>query len=107
MVVREAMAHGRAVVATAVGGIADAVVDGESGLLVEAGDEVGLRAAVVRLLEDPALRGRLGAAARERVRRESEPAIAALAAAYKQASGLVPTARVDDLHVREGRQERA
>lgn len=85
MVVREAMAHGRPVVATAVGGIADAIVDGESGLLVAAGDEPALREAIVRLLADASLRRRLGAAARERVRRESEPASSALASAYEEA----------------------
>jgi len=64
MTVREAMASGRAVVATATGGIADAVVDGETGVLVPVGDAVALRAAIVTLLDDAALRERLGAAAR-------------------------------------------
>jgi glycosyltransferase involved in cell wall biosynthesis len=63
----EAMAHGRPVVATAVGGLPDMVVDGETGLLVPPGDAPSLRAAVDRLLADPALRRRLGAAARERI----------------------------------------
>jgi glycosyltransferase involved in cell wall biosynthesis len=63
----EAMAHGRAVVATAVGGLPDMVVDGETGLLVPPGDPVALRAAIDRLLADPGLRGRLGAAARARI----------------------------------------
>ncbi len=66
VVARQAMAYGRPVVATRVGGLADAVVDGETGLLVEPGDVEGLRAALERLLGDPALRARLGAAARER-----------------------------------------
>jgi glycosyltransferase involved in cell wall biosynthesis len=65
MVAREAMAYGRPVVATAVGGLADAVADGETGLLVPAGDAVALRAALERLLADAGLRRRLGAAARE------------------------------------------
>jgi len=64
MVAREAMAAGRPVVATAVGGLADAVADGESGLLVPPGDVEALRAAVTRLLADAALRQRLGEAAR-------------------------------------------
>ena len=63
----EAMAHGRAVVATAVGGLPDMVVDGETGLLVPPGEPAALRAAVDRLLADPELRARLGAAARERI----------------------------------------
>ena len=63
---REAMAHGRAVVATAVGGLRDAVVDGETGLLVPPGDVEALRGALERLLADGELRGRLGAGARRR-----------------------------------------
>ena len=62
VVAREAMAYGRPVVATRVGGLADAIDDGVTGLLVDAD---GLRPAIERLLEDEALRGRLGSAARE------------------------------------------
>jgi len=63
----EAMAHGRAVVATSVGGLPDMVVDGETGLLVPPGDPRALRAAIDRLVAEPELRERLGAAARERI----------------------------------------
>jgi len=63
---RQAMAYGRPVVATAVGGLADAVVDGETGLLVPPNDPPALRAGLERLLGDPALRRRLGDAARRR-----------------------------------------
>ena len=63
----EAMAHGRAVVATAVGGLPDMIVDEETGLLVPPGDGRALRAAIDRLLADPALRSRLGAGARARI----------------------------------------
>jgi glycosyltransferase involved in cell wall biosynthesis len=45
VVARQAMAYGRPVVATAVGGLADAVVDGETGVLVPAGDVPALRGA--------------------------------------------------------------
>jgi glycosyltransferase involved in cell wall biosynthesis len=62
----EAMAHGRPVVASAVGGLRDLVVDGETGLVVPAGDVAALRAALERLLADGELRRRLGAAARAR-----------------------------------------
>ena len=65
----EAMAHGRPVVATAVGGLRDLVVDGETGLLVPPGDVAALRAALERLLADGELRRRLGAAARDRAAR--------------------------------------
>jgi glycosyltransferase involved in cell wall biosynthesis len=69
VVCAEAMAHGRPVVASAVGGLLDLVVDGETGLLVPLGDAAGLRAALERLLGDAELRRRLGEAARERIRR--------------------------------------
>jgi glycosyltransferase involved in cell wall biosynthesis len=70
VVCAEAMAHGRPVVATAVGGLRDLVVDGETGVLVPPGDSAALRAALERLLGDPELRRRLGAAARARARSE-------------------------------------
>jgi colanic acid/amylovoran biosynthesis glycosyltransferase len=63
----EAMAHGCAVVATTVGGLPDMVIDGETGLLVPPLDPPALRAAIDRLVADPELRQRLGAAARERI----------------------------------------
>jgi glycosyltransferase involved in cell wall biosynthesis len=67
---REAMAWGRPVVATATGGLLDAVVDGETGLLVPPGDVAALRAALGRLLAAPELRARLGAAARKKALRD-------------------------------------
>ena len=68
VVCAEAMAYGRPVVASAVGGLLDLVVDGETGLLVPPGDVDALRAALERLLGDAELRRRLGEAARERIR---------------------------------------
>ena len=65
----EAMAHARPVVASAVGGLLDLVVDGETGVFVPPRDVGALRAALERLLADPELRDRLGEAGRERVRR--------------------------------------
>jgi type III pantothenate kinase len=61
---REAMAHGRPVVASAVGGLLDAVEDGVTGLLVPPRDPAALRSALEALLADAELRRRLGAAAR-------------------------------------------
>ena len=62
---REAMAYGRPVIATAVGGLLDAVEDGVTGLLVPPRDPGALRAAIATLLSDAELRRRLGTAARE------------------------------------------
>ena len=67
-VVLEAMAHGKTVVSTPVGGIPAVIKDGETGLLVPIGDADATRAAVERALGDAQLRRRIGAAARERVR---------------------------------------
>ena len=63
----EAMAHGRPVVASAVGGLRELVADGETGLLVPPGDRAALRDAVRSLLADPERRRRMGAAGRERI----------------------------------------
>jgi glycosyltransferase involved in cell wall biosynthesis len=63
----EAMAAGLPVVASSVGGVPELVVEGETGLLVPPGDPHALAAAIERLLDDSALRRRLGAAGRTRV----------------------------------------
>jgi glycosyltransferase involved in cell wall biosynthesis len=66
VVVKEAMARGVAVVATAVTAIPE-MVDDEVGVLVPPDDASQLAAAVLRLLDDDDLRGRLGRAGRKRV----------------------------------------
>jgi glycosyltransferase involved in cell wall biosynthesis len=63
----EAMAAGLPVVASSVGGVPEAVVDGETGLLVPPGDPSSLAAALEQLLGDAELRRRLGQAGRSRV----------------------------------------
>ena len=60
----EGMAAGRAVVATAVGGVPDVVEHGKTGLLVPAEDPEALAAAVVSIAADPDRRARLGREAR-------------------------------------------
>jgi glycosyltransferase involved in cell wall biosynthesis len=83
----EGMAHGRPVVASAVGGLLDLVEDGVTGLLVPPGDTAALRAALERLLGDRELRERLGAAGRERARERLgwDATTDALAAVYRAA----------------------
>jgi glycosyltransferase involved in cell wall biosynthesis len=65
----EAMAAGLPVVSSRVGGVPELVVDGETGLLVPPGDPEALAVALGRLVADPGLRRRLGAAGRERTQR--------------------------------------
>ena len=66
-VVLEAMAHGKAVIATPVGGIPSVITDGKTGFLVPVGDAVALRETIKRVLADDDLRRRVGEAARARV----------------------------------------
>jgi glycosyltransferase involved in cell wall biosynthesis len=70
LVCLEAMAIGRAVVASRVDGIPDAVVDGQTGLLVPRDDPEKLAEALTVLLSDPARCARFGARAREVVQRD-------------------------------------
>lgn len=67
MAMLEAMAHGKAIVVTPVGGIPEAVQHGQQGLLVQPGAVDDLAQALVSLVDDAALRARLGDAARARV----------------------------------------
>jgi glycosyltransferase involved in cell wall biosynthesis len=68
MVAVEAMACGRPVIASAVGGLRDILVDGDSGIFVRPGDADQLRDAILTLLADPQLRENLGQAGRQRSR---------------------------------------
>jgi len=68
LAVLEAMAAGVPVVAFALGGVPEAVIDGETGFLVAPEDVDGVARALDELVEDPALRGRLGFAAARRAR---------------------------------------
>jgi glycosyltransferase involved in cell wall biosynthesis len=88
MVAREAMAYGRPVVASEVGGLVDAVEDGVTGLLVPARDVEAIRSAVARLLSDAGLRIRMGEAARARADRSWSAAAAAQALATVYAEAL-------------------
>ncbi len=73
-VVMEAMCYGLPVVATRVDGVPEMVADGETGFLVEPEDVDGFAKATASLLRDADLRGRMGAAGRERASRVFAPA---------------------------------
>jgi glycosyltransferase involved in cell wall biosynthesis len=75
MVVIEAMAAGRAVIASRIGGIPEIVRDGETGLLVPPADPVALRRAIEKLVTNPELAPRLGRAALASVESFTAPAV--------------------------------
>jgi glycosyltransferase involved in cell wall biosynthesis len=64
----EAMACGKPVIASAIGGLPDVVADGVSGLLVEPGNVRALQEALRTLLSDPARREQMGMMGRQRAR---------------------------------------
>jgi glycosyltransferase involved in cell wall biosynthesis len=78
----EAMAAGLPIVATAVGGNREVVVDGETGFLVPRRDPVAFAEAVCRLLSSQELRAQMGAAARRRA--ESHFDVRRMASRYQE-----------------------
>src|SRR6266478_4526180 len=66
-VIAEAMAYGRPVIATRVGGIPEVVSERESGLLIDRGDVTALTENVVALMDDPGRRIAMGKVGREKV----------------------------------------
>ena len=89
MALLEAMAAGKAVVSTGVGGIPDALRDGDNGLMVEPGNVASLARALGQLLGDDQERRRLGARARATIEQEFESGvvIGQISAVYKQLRG--------------------
>jgi glycosyltransferase involved in cell wall biosynthesis len=82
------MAAERPVIATRVGGVADAITHEVNGLLIAPGDVEGLAAALTRLTRDGALRARLGAAARDSAARYTEARVVGeLTALYGRLTG--------------------
>ena len=64
----EYMAAGRAVVATNVGGAAEAIVEGETGYLVDSGDYIGMAKRLVSLLQNPATARAMGERGKQRIK---------------------------------------
>jgi len=84
--VLEAMACGTPVAGFAAGGVGEAVIDGQTGLLASTGDSIALAIALRRLLEDRPLARALGQEARRRVEKEYTVRLQALryAALYQE-----------------------
>ena len=70
MVAREAMAHGRPVVGTGVGGLLDVIIPTGTGAVVQPGDPGELRGAIRSMLDNRDLAAELGRNARELARAE-------------------------------------
>jgi glycosyltransferase involved in cell wall biosynthesis len=89
MAMLEAMAAGKAVVATAVGGIPEALHDGDNGLLVPPRDEGALAGALAQLMGDTALRDRLAVRARATIEQHysTEVVCGQLSALYRELAG--------------------
>jgi glycosyltransferase involved in cell wall biosynthesis len=90
----ESMACGTPVVGFSAGGVREAVIDGETGLLAPTGDFAALAVALKRILEDRALQSTLSRKARLRAEREYAIALQArrYASLYQELAGRVPSA---------------
>jgi len=99
----DAMACSRPIVATTAGGIPEVVADGETGLLVPPRDHAAMAGAIVRLLNDAALRARMGAAGLARVRERFtvERMVAETAAVYARVAGRPHAADTASLSARD------
>lgn len=86
MALLEAMFAGKAIVASRASGIPEAIDEGKEGLLTDPGDEAQLQEVLSRLITDPALRRRLGAAAKERAQAHFSAAV--MIDAYEGAFGI-------------------
>ena len=101
LVFLEAMNVARPVIATAVGGVPEVVLDGGTGLLVEPGDPEALSAAILRLFDDPELARRLGRNGRLRLEKEFTAAamVRSTLGLYAQIPGTIgpaPSSRPPD-----------
>ena len=89
-VLMEAASQALPILATAFGGTPEFVTDGEHGILVGPGDPAALTAALIRLAGEPAIRRRLGVAARARLVRDfsEDTAVSLIAGRLRMSAGL-------------------
>jgi glycosyltransferase involved in cell wall biosynthesis len=98
----EAMACRKAVVGTTAGGIPEAVVPGQTGLLVPPRDDGALADAIVALLKDPERRSRYGETGRRRVEEQfsEERLVEGVLGAYERVRGDMQPQRHRDTETR-------
>ena len=107
LVFLEASACGLPVIGTTGSGVAEAVLDGETGLLIPQNDVPALADAIIRVLTDDALRGRLGAAGRAYAQTQDWAQVARrVIAVYEQASSCLRAERDEPQRHRERRGKR-
>jgi glycosyltransferase involved in cell wall biosynthesis len=96
LVVVEAMASSRPVIATRVGGIPEYLSEGEVGLLVQPGDPVEIAEAILKVLNDDSMAKRMGAAGRERSEQlfSMEKWVADTMAVYEPALSTIEAGRL-------------
>ena len=103
-VVMEAMASGKAVIATDIGGMPDMVDSGETGLLVQPDDALALGRAIQRFLDQPELTAKMGAAALARVERlQAASVVARIEGVYREVLDEKPARRVRKSQYSQGR----
>ncbi|RMF42658.1 MAG: glycosyltransferase family 1 protein [Planctomycetota bacterium] len=90
-VIPVAYSYGKPVVASRVGAIPEAVLEGRTGILVPPANPAALAAAVIRMLSDPARRARMGAEARQYL--DEQASMPRIVAAHRQAYEQAITAR--------------
>jgi glycosyltransferase involved in cell wall biosynthesis len=88
--VLEGMAASLPVVGTPVAGTPEAILDGQTGFMVEPGDREALTDRLIRLLLDPRLRAQMGAAGRARAEEhfDNEVVVGRLVALWRELSGI-------------------
>jgi glycosyltransferase involved in cell wall biosynthesis len=99
----DAMAAGKAAVATTAGGVPEVVADGETGYLVPPHDARSMAARIIRLLKDAGLRTQMGEAGRARARAlfTVERMVAGTLAEYERLAGTSRAAGTASLSARD------
>jgi glycosyltransferase involved in cell wall biosynthesis len=98
IVALEAMYMGKPLIAAHSGGLTDIVAEGETGLFVPPGDHQALRIAIQTLLDNPGLRERMGAQAKQRIRAfQAESVVSRFEQVYQELIETDPTGKTIEI----------